>query len=127
MNLFILTFLESNNYDSTFSEPSKIQFTEFTFKNMFVRELLKNTSEYTTLRVVRNNYTSIFLLQSYACGYHSYVKVWNFTINDSQQCKIKKTKSLILRLLLSFMMTLINSRLKQQEVGYDIDVCALNL
>lgn len=61
---------------------------------MFVRELLKNTSECTPLRVVRNNDTSIFLLQSYACGYHSYVKVWNFTINDSQQCKIKKNKEL---------------------------------
>ena len=51
---------------------------------------MKNVSEDNPVSVAINNGTGIFPLVSYICGYYVYIKVWNDTINDSLQCKIKE-------------------------------------
>ena len=76
---------------------------------MSVGDLLKNTNEYTLIRVVRNDNTGIFLLKFYARWYHGYVKVWNATINDSLQRKIEENKELHLSAVV-FMMTDLNNK-----------------
>ena len=57
---------------------------------MSAREVLKTINEETPIPIIVNNNTSIFLLESYARGYHVYMNIWNATINDYLQCKIEE-------------------------------------
>ena len=60
---------------------------------MSAREVLKTITEETPIPIIVHNDTSIFLLESYVCGYHVYMNIWNATINDYFQCKIEETTS----------------------------------
>ena len=86
-------------------------FTEFTVRNMSVRELLKNTSEDTPIPIVLNNDTDIGMPQLMLhCNLRS-----------------KKITSLILLLLPSFIMTVKQNAVAHVPLHLSIFYCFLNL